>query len=413
MKKTLAFLLLFLLGPMAGRTQDYGEALAPLTRMSRQAAAAREANRYADEVRAWEDVIACFRALPDSVQTALDDWNGGSYLCGIRYNLACACSLAGKRREALRNLSRAIDEGYLRRSYDTPAWMLQDPDLENIRGEKGYEPLRQKAREAGDFLWMLRQSGAYDRQAPTDSLPPFRYAAPDDRNLVRVRAHFNLDSIAGAGDELSKIRNLLHWAHNVVPHDGSSCNPEKCNAIDLVEVCRREGRGINCRMMAQLLNECYLAMGFKSRFVTCMPRKMVDDCHVICTVYSATLGKWVWVDPTFNAYVTDEHGTMLSIAEVRERMRDGRPYLLNREANWNNRESQTKERYLDLYMAKNLYYVVCSDRSEFDTETRREGKRPLRYIALLPEGYRNDQGYRTTTTNDAWFWQSPYAADGQ
>lgn len=161
-------------------------------------------------------------------------------------------------------------------------------------------------------------------------------------------------------------------------------------------------------MMAQVLNECYLAMGFKSRFVTCMPRKMVNDCHVINVVYSATLDKWVWVDPTFDAYVVDENGVMLSIQEVRERMRDGRPYFLNEDANWNNESPQTQKHYLDTYMAKNLYYLVCSDRSEFDTETWREGKQ-LYYIALIPEGYDCDQEYHFMTTNDEWFWASPYA----
>lgn len=257
-------------------------------------------------------------------------------------------------------------------------------------------------------MWILRQAGPYDPSAPTDSLPRFRYADPNDRDLVRVREYFNLDSIAGSGDELSKIRNLMHWVHNAVRHDGGSYNPDSRNAIDLIEVCRKENRGINCRMMAQVLNECYLAMGFKSRFVTCMPRKMVNDCHVINVVYSTTLDKWVWVDPTFDAYVVDENGVMLSIQEVRERMRDGRPYFLNEDANWNNESPQTQKHYLDTYMAKNLYYLVCSDRSEFDTETWREGKQ-LYYIALIPEGYDCDREYHFMTTNDEWFWASPYA----
>ena len=287
--------------------------------------------------------------------------------------------------------------------------MIEDPDLDNIRSERGYAETVEKAREQGDFMWILRQVGPYDSSAPTDSLPRFRYADPNDRDLVRVREYFNLDSIAGSGDELSKIRNLMHWVHNAVRHDGSSRNPTSRNAIDLIEVCRKENRGINCRMMAQVLNECYLAMGFKSRFVTCMPRKMVNDCHVINVVYSATLDKWVWVDPTFDAYVVDENGVMLSIQEVRERMRDGRPYFLNEDANWNNESPQTQKHYLDTYMAKNLYYLVCSDRSEFDTETWCEGKHPIYYVALIPEGYDCDREYHFMTTNDKWFWASPYA----
>lgn len=32
----------------------------------------------------------------------------------------------------------------------------------------------------------------------------------------------------------------------------------------------------------------------------------------------------IWVDPTNNAWVTDENGTMLSVQEVRQRLRDSR-----------------------------------------------------------------------------------------
>lgn len=59
-------------------------------------------------------------------------------------------------------------------------------------------------------MWILRQV-AYDSSAPTDLLP-----GPNDRDLVRVRSRAHLDSIAGSGDELSKIRNLMHWVHNAV-----------------------------------------------------------------------------------------------------------------------------------------------------------------------------------------------------
>ena len=91
-------------------------------------------------------------------------------------------------------------------------------------------------------------------------------------------------------------------------------------------------------------------------------------------------------------------------------MRDGRPYRLNPEANWNSEIPQTKEEYLDIYMAKNLYYMTCSDRSEFNTETQYEGKQPLHYIGLVPPGYENDTDqYDYATTDERWFWASPYA----
>lgn len=386
----------------ASPAQSYEVLLAPVDSCSVRGDRAMEAKKYAEAEREYRKMFRLCDRLPDSIQTRLN-------LAYVYYDMACAQSRLNKRKAAVATLATCVEQGYIEQGYGNYSWMIEDPDLDNIRSEKGYAEIVEKAREQGDFMWILRQAGPYDSSAPTDSLPRFRYADPNDRDLVRVREYFNLDSIAGSGDELSKIRNLMHWVHNAVRHDGGSYNPDSRNAIDLIEVCRKENRGINCRMMAQVLNECYLAMGFKSRFVTCMPRKMVNDCHVINVVYSATLDKWVWVDPTFDAYVVDENGVMLSIQEVRERMRDGRPYFLNEDANWNNESPQTQKHYLDTYMAKNLYYLVCSDRSEFDTETWCEGKHPIYYVALIPEGYDCDREYHFMTTNDEWFWASPYA----
>jgi hypothetical protein len=161
-----------------------------------------------------------------------------------------------------------------------------------------------------------------------------------------------------------------------------------------------------------MLTEVYLAMVFKSRFVTCMPRDYITDCHVITTVYSNTLNKWLWVDPTHEAYVMDENGVMLSIAEVRERLRNDQPLQLNEDANWNNRQKTNKEYYLDRYMAKNLYYLICMDYACFDAETAKEGQ-TYRYIALMPYDEINSQSSSINwrhlrVCDDEWFWQSPY-----
>ena len=41
-------------------------------------------------------------------------------------------------------------------------------------------------------------------------------------NLRMVREYFKLDSVAGQGDELSKIINLLHFVHDNIRHDGNN-----------------------------------------------------------------------------------------------------------------------------------------------------------------------------------------------
>lgn len=347
-------------------------------------------------------------AQPDSVRMEYlwdTDLEGSFY-----YNLACYRALAGDKKGALKTFEY-YTERVINREEINLQMINNDSDLNSIRGEARFKACMDSLTKWGDYKQKLKDAKAYYRGLVPEGFK-FRYAAPNDPDLVRLREVFKLDSVAGAGNEISKIKNLLHWVHNIVPHDGNSNNPEVKNTIAMVELCKKEGRGVNCRMMAQMLAEVYLAMGFKARFVTCLPRDYVSDCHVITTVYSNTLNKWLWVDPTFEAYVMNENGEMLSIAEVREYIRTDKPLKINEDANWNNRSKQTKEYYIDQYMAKNLYYLSCMDWSRFNAETVIEGRK-CRYIALMPYDKIDSKTdavgwYDLRVCDDEWFWQSPY-----
>lgn len=378
----------------------------------KEKAAAREQKNYKKaEAVNWE-VLKLFKSQPEQFRKENAYLENSSY-----YDIACYQALQGKKKAALVNFEKAFNLGWSNYSH-----AKADSDLDGLRKEKKYLEVMAKMRENSDFLYILQQSKDYDRneatpvcynQSITDKHPQFTYMNPNDSNLVRLREYFNLDSIAGSGNEVSKIKNLLAWVHDVVRHDGSSYNPEERNTIAMVELCKKENRGVNCRMMAQMLNECYLAMGFKSRFITCMPKVMINDCHVINAVYSNTLNKWLWMDPTFNAYVSDEKGNLLGISEVRDRLRSGQPLVLNEDANWNHKSKQTKEDYLDAYMAKNLYYVSCPFQSEYNAETDYPGKKWSKYISLVPGEFSTNgiSGGGATpfdTHNDLYFWQSPY-----
>lgn len=247
----------------------------------------------------------------------------------------------------------------------------------------GKDTARTQIKHQPSRLEILKNASKYNYN-DNRFVPKFTYQSADNPNLQKIRKELKLDSIAGNGSELSQIFNLLHWVHNLIRHDGSSDNPTLANAIDLINTCKTEKRGLNCRMLAIILNECYLAMGIKSRYVTCMPKETeFDDCHVINAVYSKDLNKWIWIDPTFEAYVMDEKGNLLGIQEVRERLVKGQPLVLNADANWNRINLQTKEDYLEKYMAKNLYRLLTPLHSEYDTETWKRGKE-VTFVELLP-----------------------------
>ena len=160
---------------------------------------------------------------------------------------------------------------------------------------------------------ILQHVNGYQKEN-TDSLPIFTYQSAENQNLKEVRAFFKLDSVAGTGDELSKIIRLLQFVHNTIKHNGGNFTLCEFDAIDIYNYHKSTSKGINCRHLAIALNEMYLSMDIPSRYITCMPRSADDpDCHVINSVYSSQLKKWLWIDPTFNAYIKDENSNMLSI----------------------------------------------------------------------------------------------------
>ena len=232
------------------------------------------------------------------------------------------------------------------------------------------------------YLDILKTASEYNHN-DARPVPKFIYQSQDDPNLVKLRAAFKLDSIAGGGNEVSRILNLLLWVHNLIPHDGNHDNPAVKNSLSMVKICKNGNRGLNCRGLATILNECYLSMGIPSRIVTCMPKDSIfNDCHVINMVYSFEHKKWLWIDPTNFAYVMNERGELLSIEEVRERIIRDLPLILNPDANWNHKATETKEEYLYNYMAKNLFRLESPLESEFDYETWKSGKE-YTYVELI------------------------------
>ena len=318
----------------------------------------------------------------------------------VYYNLACCYALTAQKKLALETLEKSIRAGY--KDYRN---MLNDSDFESIREDKKFKSLLEEIKQY-DRLVILQKSSAYIKE-DIDSLPQFVYQDSEDYRLVNVRKFFDLDSVAGDGDEISKILNILHFVHKAIRHDGGNFALCEFDAIDIYNYHKSTGKGVNCRHLAIALNEMYLSMDIPSRYVTCMPYDEKDqDCHVINSVWSSQYQKWIWIDPTFEAYVKDENGNFLSIPEVRERLIDGRPLFLNEDANWNYENKQTKEYYLEGYMAKNLYWFNCATNYCFNPESRYryvENK----YVFLTPSTYEISSDWAVITHDADYFWQPP------
>jgi len=251
-------------------------------------------------------------------------------------------------------------------------------------------------------LAILKKGGRYNLK---DDRPVLKVTYESEKNpeLVKVRELFKLDSIAGAGDEISKILNLLHWVHNSYVFDGTKELPPYVGIVELMAKCYNSNYTMYCGAFASVLNDCYLAMGLKSRQVVCLPKDSTDfDCHSINAVYSKTLNKWLWMDATNNAYVMNEKGELLSIAEVRERLLKNKPLILNPDANINRIYSVVKINYLYDYMAKNLYALECF--AEGGGECKGNLLLPVEYKGIIPRTKMNNP---KCTNNPTAFWAKP------
>jgi tetratricopeptide (TPR) repeat protein len=392
----LLFLFIFSLSNTYSQNQkNYYEIFSPQQEAIGQAMSDQDFDKA--EKLICESIKNFSNSVPDGEKQYYKGIQSGNY-----YNLACIYSLKKKKKEAIESFEKAIDWDFKNYKH-----VMQDTDLDNIRKEKKFKDLFEKMRLKGDYLLILQQSGNYISEDKSNRLD-FEYENIENGRIKSVKTYLKLDSIAGTGDEMSKIINIMTWLHNTVRHDGNHWPLCETDAIDIYNYYKATGKGVNCRALAIMLNECYLSMGFKSRFITCLPKDKNDnDCHVINVVWSKTYNKWIWMDPTFNAYVMDDKGNYLSIAEVRERLVKNLPVVINEDANWNNENKQTKEMYLDSYMAKNLYWLQCPAQSFFNIETPYRNS-TAKYISLLTPDYSINERERDFITNDhEYFWQAP------
>jgi hypothetical protein len=268
----------------------------------------------------------------------------------------------------------------------------------------------------GHYLELLKSFACYDNTTVEILEPqPFKYQDPSNEKLQELRTLYNLDTIAGDGEEIQRILNLTKWVHNSVRHDGNfGFNPTERNALYILGNENAIKQGVGCRILATVLNDVFLSMGFKTRHITCLPADKDDeDCHVVNVVYLNSLNKWVYIDPTWEAYFMDKSGTTLSISEIREAMQTDEKLFLNDNLNWNGTPTE-KEWYFH-YMSKNFFRFWCPSVSEFNHET--ENKDNLYYL-LYPTNYSVDEPMIQTrsngrkavnfiTTNPNLYWMKP------
>ncbi|UOE48911.1 hypothetical protein MTO98_31405 [Mucilaginibacter sp. SMC90] len=277
-----------------------------------------------------------------------------------------------------------------------------------------------KAQSYRDFAHVkeLSKSAPYDN-TERQTFPDFTYQSLSNPQLSALRQTFNLDSVAGKGSQTDRAIRLLNWFHNQVPHQ-DTLNIDSLNAMSVISFYRSHKVGQGCYVLSIGMNDVFLAMGFKSRSVICFSDAypVAHGGHVVNALYIDSLDKWIYIDPQENAYMKDEKGVFLSIEEVRQRIIDGRPIILNSTANYHNVPTK-KQDYVYTFLAEHLYRMICPVVSEYNSQTITPGK-VFTYVELLPAGSKDPRADRFETStgkkynvityhtnNSSLFWKKP------
>jgi hypothetical protein len=239
------------------------------------------------------------------------------------------------------------------------------------------------------YSGLLRLYDEFD-PLPDKQAPNFQYEFSHPE-LDRLREKYQLNRIAGAGDEWSKAMNLMKWITEHISYRGdiTSALPEVCkslpmNAIGLLEYSFDKGQdyGINCYMHAIVLTEVCLSLGLKCRIVSLNPLNPYDyDNHLVNVVWCTNFSKWVMVDSSYNAYLRDTGGEILNPWEVRDLLCRHKTIVCNEELIYNGVKHNSED-YLR-YLAKNLIYMHSPTLSGFNTTTTSE--KP--WLTLTPKHF--------------------------
>lgn len=225
-----------------------------------------------------------------------------------------------------------------------------------------------------EYSQELKDSGEFEGTARVEMIDKYAYVDYDfdSEILEQIRKKYDTVVIAGTGNALEKTLNMLAWVSDKITHNGSVMVDFKViNGLTLLEHSYdKKKHGINCRLVAMLLNDCLKSVGIKSKMCSLMPKNgNTGDNHVGNMVYIDHLEKWILVDASWNSYFKNEDGKYLDVFELRDAFANNYKVIVNKKAHHNHCKYNSKQDdYYKKYMSKNLYYFKsCNNGKEIIT----------------------------------------------
>ncbi len=239
----------------------------------------------------------------------------------VQVLLAMTWAAEENRDEAFRVLSAAIasiarspiDAGPI--VVDLAESLESGDEWTSLRSDPRFPALLAQAKAATWHPELL----AFDAALATD---PVRVKRPatNSETLRTLRETYKLDAIvAGAADDLDRIRRMCRWVHGRTSHQGWDGDLPS-DALGLLQVAEKGGQW-RCVEYGIVLAGCLNAVGIPARQVGGQARDeetiAVGAGHVFAEAWIADRQRWMFVDAQMDIVGLDSDGTPMNSVEFR------------------------------------------------------------------------------------------------
>jgi hypothetical protein len=157
--------------------------------------------------------------------------------------------------------------------------------------------------------------------APAEDPLRMKRPATDSDALRTLRETYKLDAVvAGATDDLDRVRRMCRWVHARTSHQGWDGDLPS-DALGLLQVAEKGGQW-RCVEYGTVLAGCLNAVGIPARQVGGQARDVetiaVGAGHVFAEAWLADRQRWMFVDAQMDIVGLDSDGTPMNSVEFRE-----------------------------------------------------------------------------------------------
>ena len=208
----------------------------------------------------------------------------------------------------------------------------------------------------------------------------------------------------------NSIQHLVYirkWVHNHLTITNAnrlpSFNLEKWDTYNVLNIMEEAPFECDCGTYSMVLTEILLSMGYKARWVQCLPLDLrYDDSHVVVQVFIEEKQKWIILDPALNCCYFNVDGEPLDLSALRNSLLHQKRIIIP------GNTVKEKDRLIK-YWKKNIIRFHCYQQNCYRFVSN---EKPKNHVYLNPKllqihnkiyKERNEKHY--TVYNDKVFWE--------